>query len=125
MKQFTVLIVEDEPDIREAMADALTSAGFHTLSAKDGVEGLSVATQEHPDVILLDLVMPNMDGNEMLGKLRQDPWGRSAKVIILTAMDDVHNVASTHEHKISDYIIKTHNSLREIVNKVREVVHTD
>jgi len=125
MKQFTVLIVEDEPDIRDAMADALTSAGFHTLSAKDGIEGLSVATQEQPDVILLDLVMPNMDGNEMLEKLRQDPWGRSAKVIILTAMDDIHNVASTHEHKISDYIIKTHNSLREIVNKVREVAHTD
>lgn len=125
MKQFTALIIEDEPDIRDAMADALRSAGFKVLTANDGIEGLALSTKEHPDVILLDLIMPNMGGTEMLEKLRQDPWGRAAKVIILTAMDDIHNVATTHEYKISDYIIKTHSSLREIVNKVREVLHTE
>lgn len=123
MSEYKILIVEDEVDIREAMVDALTNAGFQTISAKDGSEGLQTALAEHPDLILLDLIMPNMNGIEVLKRLRQDPWGRDAKVIILTAMDDIHNVATTHEYKISDYIIKTHNSLREITNKVREALH--
>ena len=125
MDKFKILVVEDEADIREAMVDALLTTGSTILSAKDGQEGLATALAEQPDLILLDLVMPNMTGNEVLKKLRQDPWGRSVKVIILTAMDDVQNVATTHEYKISDYIIKTHNSLSEILNKVREVLHTD
>lgn len=124
MAEYKILIVEDEVDIREAMVDALTNAGFQTISAKDGSEGLQTALAEQPDLILLDLIMPNMNGVEVLKRLRQDPWGRDVKVIILTAMDDVQNVATTHEYKISDYIIKTHNSLREITNKVREALHT-
>ncbi len=124
MKQPKILIIEDEADIREAMEVALKNAGFYTLTAKDGTVGLELAIQKQPDIILLDLIMPEMGGVEVLQKLRQDPWGRFVKVIILTAMDDVKNVATTHEYNISDYIIKTHNSLNEIVNKVRETLHT-
>ena len=120
-----ILIVEDEPDIREAMATALKAANFEVLEAKNGIEGLALAKQEQPAVILLDLVMPEMDGITTLQKLREDPWGRDAKVIILSNMDDVKNVATTHEYHISDYIIKTHVSLKEVVNKVRETIHTE
>ena len=119
-----ILIVEDEPDIREAMADALTNAGYEVLQAKNGLEGLEMATLEQPSLILLDLVMPEMDGTTMLKKLREDPWGRKAKVVVLSAMDDIKNVGTTHEYQIADYIIKTHSSLHEVVNKVREVLYT-
>ncbi len=119
-----ILLIEDETDIREAMAEAIEEAGFEVVQAGDGAQGLQIAKNEKPDLILLDLIMPVMDGKETLKKLRQDEWGRNAKVIILTAMDDTVNVAVTHEHNIEDYIIKAHASLDEIVNKVRLAVHT-
>jgi DNA-binding response OmpR family regulator len=112
-------VVEDEADIREAMIDAMTEAGFSVLTAKDGEEGLALAKAEHPDLILLDLVMPIMDGHEMLRRLRQDPWGQTARVIVLTSMDDVSNVASAHTGSITDYIIKAHTSLEDLVKQVR------
>lgn len=119
-----ILIIEDEPDIREAMAEAITQAGYTVSTAPDGAIGLQVAQTEHPDLILLDIIMPIMDGHQFLEKLRNDPWGRNAKVIMLTSMDDVQNIANAHASDIEDYIIKTHNSLDEIVNKVRLAIHT-
>jgi DNA-binding response OmpR family regulator len=120
-----ILLVEDEPDIREAMAEALTDAGLQVLTAPNGAEGLNLALQEHPDLILLDIVMPIMDGHTMLEKLRQDVWGQAVKVIMLTSMDDVQNITNAHNGVIADYVIKAHSSLDEIVNKVRLEVHTD
>lgn len=117
-----VLIVEDEPDIREAMSIALTESGFDVLQAANGLEGLKLAIAEEPDVILLDLIMPEMDGITTLQKLRAHPWGRNVKVLILTNMDDAKNIALTHEYNISDYVIKSHHSLKEIMSKVRETV---
>ena len=115
-----ILIVEDEPDIREAMAEAVADAGFTVFTAPNGQVGFETALAEKPDVILLDIIMPVLDGHKTLKKLRQDPWGQHVKVIMLTSMDDVHNVGSAHEQKITDYLIKPHSSLAEIVNKVRE-----
>jgi len=120
-----ILIVEDEPDIREAMADAVTQSGFKVTTAENGSTGFEKAIAEHPDLILLDIVMPVMDGHEMLNKLRQDPWGQSVKVIMLTSMDDVQNIGSAHESHITDYIIKAHSSLEDILAKVRTVIFTD
>jgi len=115
-----ILIIEDEPDIREAMAEAIADAGFTVLTAENGQVGFDTAIAEKPDVILLDIVMPVLDGHATLKKLRQDPWGQHVKVIMLTSMDDVHNVGTAHEQNITDYLIKPHSSLAEIVNKVRE-----
>lgn len=118
-----VLIVEDETDIREAMAEAITDAGFEVFQAENGQVGLIMAKSQKPDVILLDIRMPIMDGHEMLRRLREDEWGRKANVIMLTSMDDVSNIAHAHEGKIQEYIIKAHVSLEEVVTKVRMVAH--
>jgi two-component system OmpR family response regulator len=120
-----VLIVEDEPDIREAMAEAIAQAGFQVSVAENGATGIQVALDEHPDLILLDIVMPIMDGHAFLKKLRLDSWGRTAKVIMLTSMDDVRNIAGAHTGDIEDYLIKAHSSLDDIVQKVREVIYAN
>lgn len=122
METKKILVVEDETDIREAMAEAITDAGFTVLTAENGQAGLQIALQEHPDLILLDLMMPVLNGHETLKKLRNDAWGKNVKVIILTAMDDVTNIASAHQDPIEDYIIKAHTSLDELVKKVRLTV---
>ncbi|MCB9812447.1 response regulator [Candidatus Nomurabacteria bacterium] len=115
----TILLVEDEADIREAMSEAIADAGFTVLTAENGKAGLETALEKHPDLILLDIVMPIMDGHEMLEHLRQDAWGKKVKVIMLTAMDDVQNIAGAHEGSITDYLIKAHSSLEDIVAKVK------
>ena len=111
--------MEDEVDIREAMAEALTQAGYTVIEAENGAIGLEKAIAHKPDLVLLDIIMPVMDGHGVLEKLRDDPWGKSAKVIVLTSRDDVQNIASAHAGAIQDYIIKAHASLDEIVKKVR------
>jgi len=117
-----ILLVEDELDIQEAMAEALSAAGFTVTTASNGAIGLKLALEKKPDLILLDIVMPEMGGHEMLKRLRDDAWGKSAKVIMLTSMDGAQNVSDAYEESVDDYIIKVHNSLDEIIKKVRTVI---
>ena len=119
-----VLIIEDEADIRDAIAEALSEINYAVKTAENGQVGLQTALSWQPDLILLDIVMPVMDGHETLRRLRQDPWGKDAQVIIFTAMDGAKDVAVAHEYKIEDYIVKAHATLDEIVNKVRLAIHT-
>ena len=114
-----VLIVEDEEDIREAIAEAIASAGYEVQTAENGEIGLKKAFEWKPDLILLDLVMPMVDGHETLRQLREDDWGKDAKVIVLTAMDRPFNVAMAHMSDVNDYIIKAHSTLDEVVKKVK------
>ncbi len=119
-----ILIVEDEIDLREAMAEALQEEGYRVSMAENGQVGLEIALRDHPDLILLDLMMPIMDGQTMFSKLREDPWGREANVVILTAMDDVKNIGLAHEAKPLDYFIKAHHSLDDLIKQIRLLLYT-
>ena len=118
-----ILIVEDERSLSQALVNKLTLEGFATLIAKNGEEGLDVALREHPDMILLDIVMPVMDGMTMLKKLRRESeWGKTAKVIILTNLtsaDEQRNrdITETEPHY---YLVKTDWTIEDIVTKIRE-----
>ena len=79
-----LLIVDDEDIVYKALSTQFNQEEVEIISTKDGVQGLEAATSHHPDIILLDLVMPKMDGITMLSKLRQDEWGKTAKVIVLS-----------------------------------------
>lgn len=115
-----ILIVDDENDLSEALDTALTEAGFETIVAPDGTQGLSLALTEKPDLILLDILMPKMNGHEMINELRKDAWGKNVPVMFLTNFDDASNIAQGFERKGNDYIIKSSTSLAEIVKKVKQ-----
>ena len=115
-----ILIVEDEISLLNALRDKLTHENFAVLEAKNGEEGLAVALREHPDLILLDIVMPKMDGMTMLRKLREDLWGKSAKVIILTNLSDKEKMAEALEQKLHKYLVKSDWKIEDVVAKVRE-----
>lgn len=115
-----ILVVDDEADLREALAAALTVAGHSVLAAKDGVEGLAAALSEHPDLILLDIKMPEMNGLKMLQELRKDAWGKTVKVLLLTNMDDPTNITFGIELGSNDYVIKSQKSLSDIVTLVKQ-----
>src|SRR3989344_4949281 len=118
-----VLVVEDEPSLRKALTEKLTVAGFSVLAAKDGQEGLTMAINKHPRIILLDLMLPKMDGMSVLYRLRRDEWGKNVPVIILTnlmATDGYKKLAE--EFNVVDYIVKSDRTLEEVVSKVRAVL---
>jgi two-component system, OmpR family, alkaline phosphatase synthesis response regulator PhoP len=115
-----ILVVEDEPAVSLALVDALTHEGFTVMSAKDGQNGLATALAEHPDVIVSDIKMPIMTGLEMLNTLRADPWGKNAKVIILSNMSDLETLQKAMEHGAFHYMVKGDSSMADIVAAVKK-----
>lgn len=120
----TILIVEDEKSLREALVDILKLKNFVTLEAKNGREGLELALAKHPDAILLDLIMPEMDGMTALKKLREDVWGDRAVVIILTNLSAINGnlAADVAVNRPTHYLIKSDWKLHDIVKKIEELL---
>lgn len=119
-KKQTLLVVDDDTMLLEALEAKFTSAGYKVLTAKDGAQGFILATTEHPDLILLDLVMPRIDGLTMLKNLRDDPWGKEAQVIILTNIEDNSKLAEAMSGGVYDYLVKSDWKIDDIVSKVNE-----
>lgn len=115
-----VEVVEDELSLLEVLSDKFVKEGFKVLQAKNGEEGLKVALAEHPDIILLDIIMPVMDGMAMLKKLREDSWGKDAKVIILTNLSDNEKTAQALDDGSNDYLVKSDWKIEDVVKKVEE-----
>lgn len=124
MDKKRILVVEDEEAITDAISEYLQAQEFATLIAKDGEEGLEIALKEHPDLILLDILMPKMDGMIMLQKLRLDEWGKQAPVIILTNVSPNANavINSVLQNEPAYYLVKSDVKLEGIVDKIKEVL---
>jgi DNA-binding response OmpR family regulator len=117
------LIVEDEERMAELLGNAFAKAGFSVLHAKDGEEGLASALADHPDVVLLDLMLPGMDGLEMLHNLRKHEGGKDIPVIILTNLSPDDRIMGEVVHdEPSFYLIKANTSIEEIVSKAKTMV---
>lgn len=117
--QKIVLIVDDDVELSNVLIEKLQQVGLGTLYAKDGKEGLKIAFESHPDIILLDMLMPKMNGLEMLIELRNDKWGKDVEVILLTVLDDVESLSQAMEEHSFEYLIKTDWKLDEIVGKIK------
>jgi two-component system, OmpR family, alkaline phosphatase synthesis response regulator PhoP len=116
-----ILIVEDDAAILFSVSKKLELIeNVQVLTAEDGEKGLATALSEKPDLILLDIVMPKMDGIEMLKKLRQDDWGKKAKVIILSNLSNSKKYAEAKKLGVTDYIIKADWKLADVAAKVME-----
>jgi len=122
-----VLIIEDEEAMLKALDDTLKNAGFSTIKATGGGEGLNSAFALHPDVILLDILMPKVNGMEVLKKLREDSWGKTVPVIILTNVSPDSDAAlnAVVEDQPAFYLIKSDIKLDFVVEKVKEVLNIE
>ncbi|MBI3633075.1 MAG: response regulator [Candidatus Vogelbacteria bacterium] len=114
--------VEDDVSIRNILRDTLMAEGFGVLDAKNGEEGLDIALQYHPDLILLDIVMPKMNGLAMLKKLREDEWGKTARVIILTNYDDNEKIAEAMGNEVFQYLIKSDIKLESLIKMIKSKI---
>jgi len=114
-----ILIVEDEPSINQLYEIKFKSEGYDVITAWNGVEGLEVAQKFQPDIILLDLLMPEMNGEEMLEKMRKTGWGQDMKVIILTNVSPEEAPDGIRNFMISRYIVKAEMTTDEVVQIVK------
>ncbi len=105
-KKYSVLIVDDEENIRIVLAYTLRLNGFEVYLAKDGLTGLEIAREKKPDVIVLDWMMPEMDGLEVLSELENDEGTKEIPVIMLTAKGMMLDVGQALYHGATDYILK-------------------
>lgn len=119
-----ILITEDEPAMLRILTDKLMESGFQTLQATNGEEGLQQAFVHHPSLIVLDVLMPKLDGMTMLQKLREDPWGKTVPVIMLTNVSaDTNETLQAIVHtQPAYYFVKSNVKLEDIVEKVKELL---
>jgi two-component system alkaline phosphatase synthesis response regulator PhoP len=121
-KTIKVLIVEDEDFLIEALEDRFLVEGFAVLKAMDGKEGLQSALENKPDIILLDIVMPVMDGVTMLHLLREKEEGKNIPVIFLTNLSSAESIYGPLSDMSSGYLVKANWKLDDVVKKVKEVL---
>ena len=124
MTNTTVLIADDDDVIREMYSTAFTASGIQVLGAANGSECVELALRHHPNAILVDIMMPGMDGHEAVNKIRLDSWGKDAKIIYLTNMSDAENVVHAVEQGSEKYIVKANTSVKEVINQVRIAMYT-
>lgn len=121
MAEATILIVEDEKDIRELLAFSLGREGFSVIEADNGVMALGLAKLKHPDLVLLDLMLPGMDGLAVSKQLQREPETAEIPVIMLTARGEEVDRIVGLELGAADYIVKPF-SLREVALRIRAVL---
>ena len=120
---FKLLVVDDHPETRSIIVRVLQQEGYHVVSAANGAEGLKLADQEKPDLIMLDFMMPVMDGRETCERLRRRPEMAKVPIIMFTAVDDPQQKLSVFDAGADDYLNKP-TEPAELVDRVRTMLET-
>lgn len=116
------VIVEDDIDLQYLYQLKLEHEGFTVFTASNGKEGLAVVEKHRPDIVLLDLMMPIMNGAEMLAIMRAETWGSEARVVILTNISRDEAPQALRFLHVDRYIVKAHHTPAQVINIVKEVL---
>ena len=119
---YRILFVEDESALQKTFSDLLTGEGYEVICALNGEEGLKMAKEEKPDLILLDLILPKMHGFEVLKRIKMDDAIKEIPVIILTNLESMKDVDRAIELGARTYLVKTQYSLDEVLEKIKRVL---
>ena len=116
-----ILVIEDEATLQKALNDVLAQDGYDVLSALDGMSGLDLALKENPDLILLDIILPKMDGFEVLKRLKEKE--SKIPVIILTNLSDINDIQKALDLGATTYLVKADFHLDDVLKKVKETLN--
>ncbi len=117
-KKFKILLVEDEAGFRRTYSDLFHHYGHDVVEAADGEEAIRLARSEQPDLILLDLVMPKLDGFEVISRLRQDGDSKDLPIVIFSVLGEQNHIQRALDLGANDYIIKGAYTPAEVLGKV-------
>jgi DNA-binding response OmpR family regulator len=119
---YNILIVEDDKFLRELISQKLIKEGYNILQAVDGEEGLDKIKKEKPDLVLLDLILPGIDGFEVLARAKEDPEVVKIPVIILSNLGQKEDVEKGMGLGAVDYLVKAHFTPGEIIDKMKRIL---
>jgi DNA-binding response OmpR family regulator len=121
-EKYKIAVIEDEEAVAKPLTEELEDAGFDVVTASDGKLGLHMVLKEEPDLILLDIVMPNMDGMTMMNMLRASgKFGEHVPIILLTNLNvDDKIMGEITKDAPAYYLVKTEYSLADVIEKVKE-----
>lgn len=119
---YKIAVIEDELPIQAMYRLKLEREGFDVATASNGRTGLELAEQFRPDLILLDLRMPEMSGDEMLKRLRQTDWGASIRVVVLTNISKSEAPHALRFYNVDHYVVKAHFTPSQVVNLVKDLL---
>ena len=114
-----LLLIEDDKILLDMYQKLLSNHGYDVHTAMDGEDGLKKALQDHPDLILLDIRMPKMDGLTVLKYLRDDEWGKEVPVFMLTNLDDSKSISEAMNFRVERFLIKSDWKPKEIINEIK------
>jgi len=117
-----ILIIEDDKFLRELISQKLTKEGYPISEAIDGEEGIKKIKEEKPGLVLLDLILPGIDGFEVLSQMKEDPSVSSIPVIILSNLGQKEDMEKGLKLGAADYLIKAHFTPGEIIEKIKAVL---
>ena len=120
MEPKKILIIDDTKDLADTLAEVVSFKGYQSIVATNGADGIETALREHPDLILLDIRMPDIDGFEVLRRIRKDEWGKTAKIVFLTASVSYDEVPTDLNVDKSDFLLKTQWGMGNITKKIEE-----
>lgn len=117
-----ILIIEDEATLQKALSTILIQEGFDVHSSLDGENGYEAASAFGPDLILLDLILPKMDGYEVLAKLKKEEKTKDIPIVILTNLGSVSDVQKALDLGATTYLVKTDYDLADVVDKIKQIL---
>ncbi len=117
-----ILVIEDEATLQKALTEVLEQADYEVFSALDGEKGWDLAVEENPDLILLDIILPKMDGFEVLRNLKGDPATAKIPIIILTNLSDLNDIQKALDLGADTYLVKADFHLDDVLNKVGQML---
>ncbi|MFH1036726.1 MAG: response regulator [Patescibacteria group bacterium] len=118
----TILVIEDDKFLRELMSQKLVKEGYKISEAVDGEEGLKKIKEEKPGLVLLDLILPGIDGFEVLSRAKADPEIGKIPVIILSNLGQREDIEKGLKLGATDYLIKAHFTPGEIIDKIKKII---
>lgn len=122
-RKLKILLIEDDVFMSDLLGQALERSGFESVAAKTGSEGVKKFEEAKPDLILLDLILPDQNGFEALRQIRRLPQGPETKVLVLSNLAKESNGEEAKRLGAVDYMVKANFSLDEIISKIREVLN--
>jgi DNA-binding response OmpR family regulator len=120
MSQKKILVIEDSAELADSLEDMLNFKGYQAIKAVAGVPGLTMALEEKPDLILLDLKLPDIDGFEVIRQLRKDEWGAGALILMLTASDTTGALPADINLAQEDILHKSHWGIDNIAKRIED-----